>query len=273
MRQLILVLLVSAFLHCGNAGKDGQKSGSIKNLNIVQGDTSLKSIHVFVALCDNKYQGIVPVNSKIGNGQDPDNNLYWGWAYGVKSYFKKSKNWIFLASRKSTAPLLERIVYKHKTEKQYLIADAYDGQYMKNCINDFLSSLSGQAKDTIIINNNTIVGTKGNAQLVAFVGHNGLMDFKLDSAYNNYDGKERKAIILACLSKKYFSYYLRKAGAYPLLWTSNLMGPEAYTLHDAITGYINNETDENIRERAATIYSTYTKCSQKAAKGLLVTGW
>src|SRR5688572_22804615 len=28
-------------------------------------------IHIFVALCDNKYQGIVPVPAKIGNGQDP----------------------------------------------------------------------------------------------------------------------------------------------------------------------------------------------------------
>jgi hypothetical protein len=46
-------------------------------------------IHVFVALCDNKYQGIVPVPAKIGNGQDPLNNLYWGAAYGIKSFFKK----------------------------------------------------------------------------------------------------------------------------------------------------------------------------------------
>ena len=35
-----------------------------------------KIIHVFVALCDNDSQGIVPVPKKIGNGNDPDNNLY-----------------------------------------------------------------------------------------------------------------------------------------------------------------------------------------------------
>ncbi|WP_176700834.1 hypothetical protein [Gilliamella sp. Fer4-1] len=37
-----------------------------------------KVIHVLVALCDNKYQKIVPVPKAIGNGQDPKSNLYWG---------------------------------------------------------------------------------------------------------------------------------------------------------------------------------------------------
>ena len=272
MKQIILVLLLFIFLHCGNTAKDNSRQVNDKASINTEGDTSLKSIHVFVALCDNKYQGIVPVNSKIGNGQDPENNLYWGWAYGVRTYFKKSSDWIFLTSHKGNAPVLERIVFRHKKEKLYLIADAYDGRYMKNCITDFLSSLSGQVKDTVQVDNK-IAGINGNSQLVAFIGHNGLMDFKLDSAYNNSDGKERKAIILACLSKKYFSYYARKAGAYPLLWTSNLMGPEAYTFHDAITGYINNESDEKIRDRAAKVYSRFTKCSETAAKKLLVTGW
>jgi hypothetical protein len=46
-----------------------------------------KIIHVFVALCDNDSQGIVPVPKKIGNGNDPDNNLYWGCGYGVRTFF------------------------------------------------------------------------------------------------------------------------------------------------------------------------------------------
>lgn len=32
-----------------------------------------KTIHVYVALCDNVYQGIVPVPKAIGNGDDPRN--------------------------------------------------------------------------------------------------------------------------------------------------------------------------------------------------------
>lgn len=56
-------------------------------------DSSKKVIHVLVALCDNQYQGIVPVQQKIGNGQDVNNNLYWGCSMGIRSYFKSSANW------------------------------------------------------------------------------------------------------------------------------------------------------------------------------------
>ncbi|MEM6697149.1 MAG: hypothetical protein AAF599_02045, partial [Bacteroidota bacterium] len=44
-----------------------------------------QTIHVFVALCDNVNQGIVPVPEHLGNGQDANSNLYWGAAYGVKN--------------------------------------------------------------------------------------------------------------------------------------------------------------------------------------------
>jgi hypothetical protein len=47
-------------------------------------------IHVLVALCDNIHQGIVPVPEKIGNGQDPRNNLYWGCEFGVKTFLKNN---------------------------------------------------------------------------------------------------------------------------------------------------------------------------------------
>ncbi len=50
-------------------------------------------VHVVTALCDNKYQGIVRVPKQLGNGQDPANNLYWGALYGVRTFFKRSREW------------------------------------------------------------------------------------------------------------------------------------------------------------------------------------
>jgi len=49
------------------------------------------------------------------------------------------------------------------------------------------------------------------------------------------------------------------------------MAPEAYTLHDALSGYVIGESNEKIRERAAAAYARYQKCSINAAKGLLIT--
>ena len=41
-------------------------------------ESPARTVHVFVALADNLHQGIVPVPAKLGNGEDPEHNLYWG---------------------------------------------------------------------------------------------------------------------------------------------------------------------------------------------------
>lgn len=51
------------------------------------------------------------------------------------------------------------------------------------------------------------------------------------------------------------------------------MSPEAYTIHDALNGYIRKESNEQIRNRATKAYSKYQKCSLKATKKLLITNW
>lgn len=235
-------------------------------------DTSFKTIHILVALCDNKYQGIVPVPAKIGNGQDPANNLYWGCGYGIKTYFKKSRSWQLIRTEKKEGPVLERLVFKHVSQKYYLVADAFDGRNIKECTQQFLNNSCGKTKDTINIGTKT-VGIAGNAGLVAYIGHDGLMDFTLDETYKNTDGIKRDVMILACYSKRFFSPHLKDAHVNPLVWTTGLMSPEAYTIHDALTGYINKEDNESIRSRAATAYAAFQKCSVKAARNLLVTGF
>ena len=167
---------------------------------------------------------------------------------------------------------LERLVFRHSEKQIYLIADAYDGKFIKQCTKDFLNSSAGLLKDTIQIDNK-IIGVYGNSKMIAYIGHDGLMDFQLEESFRNMDHQKRNVIILACLSKSYFSSHLKEANINPLVWTTGLMCPEAYTLHDAISGYINNESNEEIRTRAALAYSKFQKCSNKAARNLLVTGW
>jgi hypothetical protein len=236
-------------------------------------DSLIQTIHIFVALADNENQGIVKVPSKIGNGQDAHNNLYWGCGFGIRTYFKKSKEWKFLKLiTQNDSLVLERAVFKHVTKNIYLIADAYDGKYIKQCTIDFLSGCAGIKKDTLHLGN-TILGISGNSKLLAYIGHDGLMDFELENTFQNVDKKNRNCIILACVSRDYFSDYIKASNANPLVWTTGLMCPEAYTVHDAIIGFVNYESNEKIRNRAALAYSKHQKCSIKAARNLLVTGF
>jgi hypothetical protein len=241
-------------------------------VHVTNFDSTMKTIHIFVALCDNKYQGIVPVPAKIGNGQDLNHNLYWGCSGGMRSFFKNSKDWILLKRYFVDSIRLERIIFKNRSENCYVVADAYDGRYIKNCTVDFLRSASGQQKDTIQLDGK-VLGINGNSKALAYIGHDGLMDFELNENFFNADGKTRDVFILACISKRFFSRLIVNAKANPLLWSTGLMAPEAYTLHDALEGYVKNESPESIRTRAAKAYSKYQNCGEKAARNLLVTGY
>jgi hypothetical protein len=232
-----------------------------------------KLIHVLVALCDNESQGIVPVPARIGNGDDPANNLYWGARFGVKTFFKRASDWkLITETRNPRAGILERLVFKHQNKNAYLVADAYRGREIKRCVADFFEFSAGRAVEKI--NANSVeLQAGGGADLVAYVGHDGLMDFSLDSYPQKADDRRRDSIMLACLSKRYFAEPLRKTGASPLLWTTGLMAPEAYVLKAAIDGWVLNENGEGIRRRAATAYDQYQRCGTNAALRLFSTGW
>ena len=270
--KLLLLLHFSLMLHIKASDIP---FNSIKQQQTSPKDSILPAIHILVALCDNDYQGIVPVPAKIGVGNQPNSNLYWGCGYGVRSYFKKSTEWRFVKkiqlsdSMIKDSVILERLLFKHIATGQYLLADAYNGRYIKICTRDCIFSISGQLKDTIH-HQNSVIGINGNARLIAYIGHNGLMDFQLTDSVYNTDGKKRDCIILACVSRNYFKPFIDKANGNVLVWTTGLMCPEAYTIHDACVAYCNKASRDSIRIKAAEAYSKYQKCSLKAAMNLLV---
>lgn len=280
LRAFYCTLLLSAGNACSDHHPDLSKINNHPALTISQekiitpANDNLKAIHIFVALCDNKYQGIVPVPAAIGNGQDPANNLYWGAGYGVRSFFiNKSRDWRLDTIIKNPATgILERLLFKHRHKNVYLLADAYDGRYIKQATIDFLYAASGK-QEVSINNKRKKIYFGGSSNLVAYAGHDGLMDFSLQQDFPGDSLPGREAIILACYSKKYFKPFLAASGATPLLWTSGLMAPEAYTLHDAIAEWIKESNASQVRMAAAKAYAKYQKCSLKAAQNLLVQGW
>ncbi len=230
-------------------------------------------VHVLVALCDNEHQGIVKVPAGIGNGQQPRTNLYWGAGYGVRTHFDRAAEWVRVPVAAAGVPhILERVAWKHRDSAVYLVADAYDGRNIREATEDLLRYASGAAGSTVQLEGRS-VGIGGGADLVGYIGHDGLMDFALDASYPARDDRTRETIILACISKRYFAPHLRTTGASPLLWTTGLMAPEAYTLKAALEGWVRREPATAVQERAAQAYNTYQKCGMNGARRLLVTGW
>jgi len=240
-------------------------------------------VHVVVALCDNANQGIVPVPAAIGNGQDPNTNLYWGAMYGVRTYLTRKGGWEKIVTLPAANnAILERAVF-HTTVQRggkkvqvYAVADAWDGAKIKEALQSFLDMAAGHLPENVALGDGAadpVLSAGGNAHLIAFVGHNGLMDFSVERKPNpTPDAPARGAIVLACASKSYFLEYLAAAEAAPVLLTTGLMAPEAYTLDAAIRRWASGAAPSEIVESAAGAYNEYQRCGMKGARRLFWSG-
>jgi hypothetical protein len=210
-----------------------------------------REIRVFVALCDNASQGIVPVPPRIGDGNRPDDNLYWGCTEGFRSWFKRSACWKLTKTEASVSrDILERLQFRHATADAVLTAEAYRGSSIRKCLTDFEAAVA-----------------LGKYALVAYIGHNGLMDFDLPAA-KPPKSNSTDVIVLCCKSRPYFADRLSRLQARPILTTEQLMYPGSFILHDAIEVWLRNGAPAEIRTAAAKAYAKNQGISVKAAAGI-----
>ena len=239
-----------------------------------------KVAHVFVVLCDNRNQGIVPVPPELGNGQQPRTNLYWGAMYGVKTFFGSSPNWSVVkgVAGPDTETILDRLLFRAETSGRttYVLADAYDGAHMLEALKAFFDAAAGNGAvevDAGRRGSTLKIQAGGLADMVCFVGHNGLMDVRLKNLpKRRLDGGPECAVVLACKSRDYFAAPLGRLKCRPLITTSGFMAPEAYTLEAVIRSWANNDPPPAIHEAAAKAYAKYQRCGLRAARRLFVLG-
>lgn len=212
-----------------------------------------KKIGVFVALADNVHQGIIPVPKAIGNGDDPERNLYWGTSEGLKGIFDKSKDWKLVEKTDDPQGVVLRTrIYKHARYSATLTAKAYQGSAIKQALQDFETAISNHTYD-----------------MVAFIGHNGLMDFQLAMPQNISNTTFKPAtIVLACKSEPYFKERILMAGGQPVLLTTQLMYPGSFILHAAVNSWLAGDDIDAIHVSAGRSYAKNQKLSVKAGMGV-----
>jgi hypothetical protein len=231
-------------------------------------------VHVYVALCDNASQGIIPVPAKIGDGDKPDANLYWGCSDGLKSCFRASKSWKALPAVASPrVEVLERVVFRHATRKDvYLVADAWRGREIKPCLQAFVNAGAATGAAESI----QVKGPDGaeialplgpQARWLAYIGHNGLMEFEVnwpEVPAGASAATSRRAIVLCCIGQKYFP----KLGVPVALTTTQLMYPGAFILRDALEVVFDVKSGAEVKAAAARAYARNQQISVKAAAGV-----
>jgi hypothetical protein len=211
-----------------------------------------KRIAVFVGLCDNATQGIVKVGAKIGDGDKPADNLYWGCSDGLRSHFKASKRWKLEKSETATGDdrILERLTFRHVSGNAVLVAEAWRGSKLKECY---------EACEEAMLS--------GDNDLVTFIGHNVLMDVDIPAPAEKAKGKT-DAIVLCCISDRYFRQRLENAGVRPVVLTTQLMYPGSFILHEALEPWLQGKARGSLRDAAGLAYARNQKLKPAAAKGV-----
>lgn len=228
------------------------------------GGRAEQSVGVFIALCDNQSQGIAPVPARIGNGLDPEENLYWGCTEGFAAVFSQSKQWRLTRRSDSgtTAIVLRERHYQHHERAVMLYAFAYRGDCIRQCLVDFEQAVLLRKYD-----------------LIVYIGHNGLMDFKLPLPLKSLPGAVPMAargipdcMVLCCKSDEYFRERIRQLGGTPVLLTTQFMYPGAFILSAALDAWLTKNDGRALRNAAAQAYARNQGISLRAARGVFIAG-
>ncbi len=193
----------------------------------------------------------------------------WIW---FKTFFKKSIDWKLISTTRLDSTILERLVFFNKMQNVYHIADAYRGKEIKQCNINFFKAAAGKINSPIKINDSLSININ-QATLINYVGHNGLMDFKLNSYPSRANDTQRKISVLACMSSQYYNEGIKISKSIPYVWTTSYMAPEAYTLHAIINSWMKNESGPKAQEVAAQAYNKYQRCGVNGARNLFKSGF
>lgn len=232
--------------------------------------------HCLVPLCDNENQGIVPTSKSLGDGFSLITNLYWATSYGMKKFFVKNPKWkqLEVTNFDPSDTILERVAFERTYDsgaKVVLICDAYRGDMMEPCVYDYLNSLAGYKSDSINFGGDYL-RINQDADLLAFNGHNGLMDVWADTVFAE-GPRNKDAVVVACASESYFLPHYIMTHSYPLVNTTTLLWPGAMCLDRILQHWANFESEEVIANGAGDAYHEVKECGRQAARNMFSTGW
>jgi len=223
-------------------------------------------VEVHVPLCDNSVTRCG--NSKLGDGDNPATNLYWSTTPGFGHWFTRRGSGWKQTKRTTTdtgdKDVLELIEYsrtvttpaawqKHGAPKKFaiqLVLRAWRGSEIDRALDAYAAAVSG----------------KSDAQIVAFVGHNRLMD--LDTYKWPEPPKDTKGTIaIACHTAAYMKRDVSAATRVPLLMTSDFLFSNAAPLEAAVLAFAKGGGYATIRKDAATAYAGIQKRDPKRMMG------
>ncbi|MEO7094237.1 MAG: hypothetical protein ABI175_13360 [Polyangiales bacterium] len=232
-------------------------------------------VEVHVPLCEGTI--IACGNKKLGDGDNPETNLYWSTTPGFGEWFaRRGSGWKRMLKQKAgetgdvdvlAVHVYRRLITTPATWRKKgapdklevdLVIHGWRGTAIDRALAAYSEDISGAKGRTVTLTDGTTLEAGGAAQIVAWVGHNRLMD--LESFQWPTPGTMTKgAIAIACHTAAYMEEEVPAATRVPLLMTRDFLFANAAPLEATVLSFANGGTYAAIRLAAATAYAGVQK--------------
>ena len=225
---------------------------------------------VHVPLCDSSL--IDCGNARLGDGDNLATNLYWATGPGFGVWFsRRGGGWKRVLHQTATgdADLLEVDVYRRTVPTPAswrklgapsrleldVVIRAWRGKAIDRALATYAADLSGGAARPLTLDDGTRLQAGGAAQLVAWVGHNRLMDssdaYPWPAAGRDIQG----ALFIACHTARYIEDPFVGPTRVPLLATRDFLFSNAAPFEAALLAFTSGAGYAQLRAAAVTAYA------------------
>lgn len=244
-------------------------------------------VQAHVPLCDNHI--ISCGNAKLGDGDNPDTNLYWWTDEGFVGWFgRRGSGWkqVLKAGGKAAGDddVLEVRVWTRELAASrewrrrgvpakvpvYVVAFAWRGQAIDRALAAYWSDLYGTGSRVIDLADGTKLVAGGGAQIVSYVGHNRLYDVpapdwgKLERA----GAPVRGTIAIACNTGPFMAAHVPAPTRVPLVFTNDFLMASAGAFEGAVVAFAGGGDYRAIRVAAAHGYAVAGNHDEKKIGGV-----
>jgi hypothetical protein len=240
-------------------------------------------VEVHAPLCDNTI--IQCGNAKLGDGDNPDTNLYWSTTPGLGSWFaRRDGGWtrvvrqqrgqtgdddilaVHAYRRTVAAPAAWRAAGAPRKFELDVVIHGWRGKAIDRALSAYAADAAGGAARTIKLGDGTAIAAGGAAQIVAWVGHNRLMDLERFD-WPGPAAAAKGIVAIACSTAPYMQQ-LSAATRVPLLMTRDLLFANAAPLEAAVLAYVAGGGFAQIRHDATSAYAEIQRSAYQHVSGL-----
>lgn len=241
-------------------------------------------VEVHVPLCDNAI--IACGNPRLGDGNNPDTNLYWATTPGFGEWFaRRGSGWTRVARQRAgqtgdddilavhayrrtiTAPAAWRTAGAPRTFELDVVIHGWRGKAIDRALTAYAGDAAGGKPRTVALGDGTALAAGGAAQIVAWVGHNRLMDLER-FAWPAPSATARGILAIACSTAPYMADEVSAATRVPLLMTRDLLFANAAPLEAAVLAYVAGGGYAEIRHDATSAYAGVQRSTYKHVSGV-----